>query len=156
MRVYANLRIKRYKGGIPASIDSSPTRGKLYATLDVEKIRSAPEEETRERKDITSDSSKGSGNKKGRENCKTVIAIAQRNSVVIHWRKSCYAVWRTIFRSRAKIAFSHVTTVIDSVELDLISPLPFFRDIFSYQNAAPKYLFGFYFTRINKSLIRWW
>lgn len=55
MRVYANLRIKRYKGGIPASIDFSPTRGKLYATLSVEEIRSASEKETRGRKDITSD-----------------------------------------------------------------------------------------------------
>lgn len=59
MRVYANLRIKRYKGGIPASIDSSPTRGKLYATLSVEEIRSTSEEETRGRKDITSDYRKG-------------------------------------------------------------------------------------------------
>lgn len=81
MRVYANLRIKRYKEGIPASIDSSPTRGKLYATLSVEEIRSASEEEIRGKKRYNEWLSKGSGDKKGRESYKTVIAIAQRNSI---------------------------------------------------------------------------
>jgi len=124
MRVYVNLWIKRYKEGIPASIDFSPTRGKLYATLSVEEIRSVSEKEARERKDITSDCRKEAVIKRDerereRESCKTVIAIAQRNSVVIHWRKSWYVVW-TIFRSRAKIAFSHVAVVIDSVQLDFI------------------------------------
>lgn len=136
MRVYANLRIKRYKEGIPASIDSSPTRGKLYATLSVEEIRSASEEETRGKKRYNEWLSKGSGDKKGRESYKTVIAIAQRNSVVIHWRKSWYAVWRTIFRSRAKIAFSHVAVVIDSVELDLI-PSSMFPPFSSFATSFP-------------------
>ena len=115
---YVNLRIKKYKGGILASIDFSPTRGKLYATLNVEEIRSASEKEARGRKGITSNYRKEAVIK--REIRKTVVAIAQRNSVVIHWRKSWYVVWRTIFRSRAKIAFSHVAVVIDSVELNLI------------------------------------
>lgn len=84
MRVYANLRIKRYKEGIPACIDSSPTRGKLYATLSAEEIRSASEEEARGKKRYNEWLSKRYGDKKGWENCKTVIAIAQRNSVVIY------------------------------------------------------------------------
>lgn len=166
MRVYANLRIKRYKGGIPASIDFSPTRGKLYATLSVEEIRSASEKETRGRKDITSDCRRVEGtvikrDERERESCKTVIAIAQRNSVVIHWRKSWYANWRTIFRSCAKIAFSHVAVVIDSVELDLIPSsvfnslfFLFFRDILSYQYTARKYLSRFYLACINQSLFK--